>query len=608
MRVLPNFPFILLVGVILVHLVSNIVWLKLNTAPLPWDPSSHTYIALDIHEKLKSLNFQEILSSSNYYPIGIHFIAALLLTIFGKSILLTQFVGTIFFVISMVFLYLYIDLLFKNKKLALLTTTIFSLSPLIFSQSRLLMLDIPLIAILIISLYFLEKSNNLSNRLFTLGFFMFVGFLLLTKWTGLVYLLFPLLLTLINIWRDKKISKVLINTILGVILVFIIAAPWYLTNFDSINYLAKINLIGEKGADPADLLSIENIFLYSKIFTSFQVYFFVAFTFFASLIFIALSKIPRKALIIGTIATSYFIFTFISNKDVRYTMPIIPFVALATSIFILKLEEKYPFGGKILKYSIVSLSIVYFLALTVRPAFLEGTRFTVTHVPFLEYVDLINLNNNLAQKYDRRDWSMNEIIKDLNTISKNSKKKVIVTSEYQNLNSSSLTTYLKLNGVKNIEIETPDNAFLDKNYSKYKFPNSRELENYLFSSDYVIVPLSYVGSEFLRNEEALHQIRTTVLADYLPCNKYHTFVALPKTYCFMGFDEHLQAKTDLSVNGEMLVGKKKKDIYGPAEVFCQWGCSFDSVFAPTTKVNFQLIKSYTLPVGDKILLFKTAMN
>ena len=158
-------PKYLLLALILFHLVGNIVWILLNNSPPRWDEASHTTRAFNYAYFIESLSvgkpnlnlFTKTFSDA-YAPL-ISMITGVLIY-FLPSIKLAQFVGTIFFLLTTISVYLLGKELAKNSWVGLLAATIFSFYQAVYDNSRWLLLDIPLTFFVTLSFYWLLKRKR----------------------------------------------------------------------------------------------------------------------------------------------------------------------------------------------------------------------------------------------------------------------------------------------------------------------------------------------------------------------------------------------------------------------------------------------------------------
>ncbi|MBI3485356.1 glycosyltransferase family 39 protein [Candidatus Daviesbacteria bacterium] len=598
---------VLLLSIIIFHWLLNLYWLKLNNAPIPWDPAAHSLITLNIADSIKSLNFLGIINSSNYYPILVHFLAAIfiipfqLLTNNGLFLVrLLQLFGSVSLIFTIISVFLYTKEFTKNKNLAIFSTIIFSLFPIIYADSKWLYLDIPLVGMLMICLYFLEKSDFLIKKKTSILFFIFAGFVLMTKWTGVVYLIIPLVAAFIKILKKNEFKKSLAILIPGLFIFSLIILPWYLTNFSSLLSQTRINIIGEEGAKPADVLSWESITLYLKLFVNYQVTPLIGLVFIISSVYLLKIKNKFVTFPLIMIIFAYVSFTLIGNKDPRYTMPTLPFVGLIIGLFFHELKDK------LFQTILILILIFYCLILTLRPSFLENYRVSL-YIPIVGwYANVIDIEDAVMKRPESNFWSMDQIIYDLQLINDTPLNKVLISAEYEHLNPSNLRTYTKAQGLVKLKILTPDIYFLEGLYHQNRFPDQQNLINYLMSVDYAIVPVQEVGTEFLRNKPALEQIRKFFeVYSHPKCSNFFSHVAVAGTVCYIEDGEVVTTNSDVQLTDGTVL-KNGAILGGVKEIICSFGCSFKEISNLKPLLNFQikLIKTYTLPNNEQVNLFK----
>jgi hypothetical protein len=608
-----------LICVLFVHLLINTVWHALNNAPITWDPAAHMRISFEIVEKITSGRFIEVLYVSNYYPIFIHSVTAFFIMLFKllqtdsfSIIKFIQFLDTMILLATLGIIYIWTKRLFSIQT-ALFSTILFSFFPIVYNQSRFFMLDIASVGLFFSALYFLDKSNYFSNKRETVIFCLFSALLLMTKWTGIIYLFIPGLFYL-NELRNKKLTKDMgLNLLKGIMLGAIIILPWYLVNLKSLEFLGGINIIGEKGADPVNLFSLENVLQYVYIFTYTQVSPIPALVFFVSLFISFFQRFRHKFFLLSMILGNYLIFTFISNKDARYLIFLLPFVSILISQVLFSINK-----GKLLaQFTALGLLVflfIYFLILSLRPPFIEGYKIQVV-IPLFGLAHPIDIRDYLVQKPDPNDWQIPAIMNDFKILSQRKEKnlaqkdnttRVIIASELMYLNASNIQAYKTALGLNEIAISTPDITLLLTRYNQDKFPSMQLLNKYLEENDYVLISKGDVGPEYIRNIKALKQIQNyTIAQDFEPCNSFQFDIAPENHTCFVQTGEILGSGSDVVVDDITTLTEDVK-VEGPAKVKCPWGCSFFTIQeADSAKsVTLEKIKEYTLVNGEIIQLFK----
>lgn len=593
----------LLAGLLVLHFFVNLFWQILNNAPVPWDSANHTYISISILENVKNFDLLQILHSSNYYPILVHFLTALMMLFTGVDIKLIQFSATIHLILTLMIIFIYIRNLTNNDRVAFFTTAIFSFFPVTYNWSHFLMLDIPSVGFLFLALYFFQKSYFLKNKRFSLVFFISAGLLAMTKWTALLYLAVPAGLFLFNFFKENFKFQRIKNSLYGIGTFGLIILPWYLINFKEFFFRAKIYAAGDPSANPQIILSVENFLEYYKIFLYSQVTPLPAMIFIICLTAFLFLKIKHKWFIFMMILINYLLFSLIRDKDARFTMHILVFISLVISLVFEKIYLARKILGQFLFAAFSSILALYFLILSLRPEFLEGYKFS-TDLPVLGGYEFININDSLVKKYDTDSWSMNQLLGDLEKISIDGGR-LLVVSEWEHLNPSNIRTYAKLANIKNTTIVTSDIVFLRDQFAADRFPDQLQLEDYLGSNQYILIAQEFVGSPHLLNKIALEQIQFFVDTGNLElCNKYQAEVSPNSTTCAVGIGEKLLTGSDVIVNGSKIkVGQKT--ISGLSKVYCKWGCSF-RVLEPSSpiKVKMNLLDKYILPNNQPVNLYK----
>lgn len=600
----------LLIILLIFHLISNSLWIILNNAPFPWDQATHAGLSVQIADYLKSYQFAPLLSASFFYPTMIHTLGAFLLVIFGPYLKLTQVLSTVLFLGTLTTIYLYFTQISKSKKIAFITTLLFSFFPMIFNFSKWIMVDIPSVGSIFLTLYFWEKSQMFTNRKYTLLTFIALGLLLMVKWSGILFLVIPFLMTAWHFIRHpQKITKI-VSIFYGMILTLLICLPWYLTNLQNFIFLSKIYLVGETGVDP-NILTVANFTRYIDEFINLQTTPYFTIVFFFCAVILLFKKWQRKYFVFSMIIVSYFIFTFISNKDGRYTMPILPFTAFIVAYGLERLKKTYQLAGNIILILLLSILFVYYLLLTIRPPLLEG-KYISFNMNIIRF-DFFNLNDWLVTKHDNNTWELSTIIHDVGEASQNQPITIMIAIENPHLNSGTFQTYLAVEKYQgrfnNIQITTPDITYLVRHYNANNFPSLQDLEKYLATSDYVLLSPNNLGPHYIRNYDALKAIRDYIAQNHerttTMCRNYIENVADKNTTCIVEKNEIVTTESDISIDGKPIT-PGAKTIEGFAEVSCPFGCSFQLISQPypDTIPTTKLIKQYTLPDETIVNLYK----
>lgn len=506
--------FYFLLGLIAFHIISNITWIILNNQPPTWDAALHTMLSLQMYgfvkEALLGFKITEFLSISNYYPPFTHIFGVFMISILGYSFKILQFSGTIFLSLAIFFIYLFTKNLFKNERIAFFTSFFFSFFILVFQQSRYHMLDIPLTALIFISLYFLIKSENLINEKYSLLFFTFAALATTAKWYALIFLFFPVFFLLVEAFINKsEVKKIVKNILLGSILFLIITLPWYVVNLKFLAGSIKVTSTPEL-SDPQSFFSIDNLLFYLKQTIMFQTSLLGFIFFIVSIYFLIKNKLKNSGkIVIFTLIFTYFIFTLIGNKNIRFLIPIMPFIAMVMAYgadWILnkgKFLTNFVFSAT-LTYLVLSYFILSF-GFPVYPKYKYAINF-----PILKWIDVYYLHTYPVKVLYEPNPKLPylDIIKDIDSI-KRKNIRILMLADTEYINNGIIDPKLYSNVIK-----------VKKNFDFINYDILSKVKDTQFfldeNVDVILISIKYLGlHEGIREYEDLNRIHRFVLSGEL---------------------------------------------------------------------------------------------
>ena len=193
--------------IVLFYIVNNYVWLK-KSLQFP----SFFYYAFDfakvteLYDHLIQFNIKGLINQFyTDHNVSLHSLSAALISIvFGKSILaINMFNNILYFILAVVSVYL-IGQMIADKKTGLLAIVIFSLYPAVFGISRLYVVEFAVMGTVALSIWCLLKTEEFSNRKFSLLFGITVVWGMLLKYSFLAFLVGPLIYVLANALNPSK--------------------------------------------------------------------------------------------------------------------------------------------------------------------------------------------------------------------------------------------------------------------------------------------------------------------------------------------------------------------------------------------------------------------
>src|SRR3989344_5971445 len=428
----------------LFHLVTNLIWINLNKLPFPWDQAGHTIIAYKFADYFQGKGNYSFLNISDYYPPLTHILVSILMLIFGREPKIGPILVTGFFITSIVLLYLYTKLVFKNSLVAFVASLFYSFLPFVDNLSRYFLLEIPLVTATLATLYFLEKSKNFSVKKYVYLFAIFAGSALLIKWAALIYLAIPILVILYEIYKQSLQShavkekedkrEIFKNIFTAGVIIFLMNFLWYITNLEVILNSLKITSTAEE-SDPGSILSLNNFIFYFHHMFNFQLTWVGMIVFLCSIPAFITSEKRKGLLLFLNMLFIYLTFSFIGNKDLRYIIILAPLSSIIVSFGIIKFFS----FEKLLAFIISGILIAYYLinffslgfGFPVDPI-TANSRKTV-FIPVLGGIDLINLASDssflLAPKYSPTIWPNLVIADEMSKHNPSQKIKILIIAE-----------------------------------------------------------------------------------------------------------------------------------------------------------------------------------
>ena len=513
-KILPDKWDKFLFFLIIFHILLFSIFHILNKNYQTWDSAGHIGLSYRMAQEIENFasgiegtSIKSILRISNYYPPFVQTIGALTSLTFGYKSTFLLIETLIFFILSIIFTYKLTFLFTKDKKISFLTATIYSLFPQIVDQSHYFHLDIPLTALVLIAIYYLVLSDNFKNLWKTILFFVFFSFIQLTKWTGFIFLVVPVVIVLYKAFISKDNSsdsvskiKIIRNIIIGSIVFLILVVPWYYVNWNEL--LAQVKIFsGGESDDPTNLW--QSILYYPSNAISHQIMFLPFVLIFISVIYRLKNNWKKGLVIVLNILVPWLFFVFVSNKNLRYTLPLTPLFAYLITDVLLLLENHKGFKLKWLKgftviYLFVASVFLSFFSLEAQNPLLKPISIFFTGPRYKAWY----YYGTSFYSYKPYKYPVDEVLTFIHNDAGEKEKAlgvaVIVDSEQM---SASMLEMVRIElGYKNMYMPVP--------YFQFELFDSVDRIEAFFNetnTDYVITS-SYLGPEGLRNYSVLKQV------------------------------------------------------------------------------------------------------
>lgn len=564
-KLLNKLPFLLLTIVVGSVFIANLFWINLNQLSPYFDTSGHTiltYIFARIFGGDYEFNgIHALLTQSNYYPPLTYFFGSIVTLIFGFNYKILQNFSSLLLLPTAGLLYLYTKKITKNSLWAIFTTSLFVLFPIIWEQARYYMLDLPLTMWVLASVYSLEKSDLFKKPLPTILFFLFAGFAQLTKWYGFVYLVVPFVFATYQALKERQNKKAFIFKLAKYSLVALaIALPWYLANFGD---LIKDTLFFSHAhyQNPTSTLSLQNFLYYPILMLNFQIVSLMFIWLIASLIMFISNKDKLKKFLLIQIVFSLLVFTLLGNKNVRFTMPLMPFLAIVMGYGLAKLAQHTRPIACSIWVALISFGLLFMTINSFGVPFKANKMYFTSLIPNWDILILLDGTSDIIPyHYQQTEWSAKTVLDDVANRSKQHSPKVYVgiNSEYL---SQPVIEVFKFQENSAVEFSTPPFDLREP------LDTPSTIENYLKPFDYLIVPKISVGPKHHVNYNNLENIREYVLSGKTRVYKWVTTYTLPdeeEVYLFELDKDYNRLQIDV-VNSELFI--KRPD--SPTKIFIQ---------------------------------------
>ena len=400
--------------------VVTTVWVRIDRRPPEWDHANHLERAFDCYRILSEpghQRFKEIIEASSFYPPMVPCAAGLLYFVFPIVPLTAQAVMLAYLAVALVAIFA-LGARLWDPAAGLLAALFLGTAPFVVFSLINFQLDLPLMAMVAVALYVLVRTDHFSHRGWSIGFGVTAGLGMLTKPPFAAYVLPPLLWV---VWRalgapDRRRRLSLLG--LALLLAAVLAVPWYGPRLLGLpTQVANRSFKQAAESGHAEAFTSEALLFYGRVLPS-------QFGALGGLLFVwgavALWKERRIRAFLWTAVVPFALFSLIQNKNLRYTLPILPAAALVATTGVRSLDPRWRRGLTWLCVGggLVQVSMAAFLV----PA--------PVHVPGLLLPVVI------GQPPSRADWQHDRILTDLARESGGTASTVAVVPNYNFLSVS----------------------------------------------------------------------------------------------------------------------------------------------------------------------------
>ena len=458
---------ICLIGIMLFFIITNIIWLAIDTLPPYYDPLNHMARARLLSVDLKNIDRIKKLYSPFFYLTTIPF-----LKLVGVNDDSFAYVNSLYIIILIMSVFGIAKILFDEWS-GVGSAFLVLLYPFVFYMTRQYYLDFALLAVVSLVQYLILKSEGGTRKYWNIGLGIAAGCALLIKPHGALFFLPTWIISFLYHHNKKgKLKPVL----LALAIILIIALPWYIiARKDFIRWNIKIykaqTIALPQNKNLFTVLSIYNSLLYEHMVLP---YLFFAFLIGLASYIIFDRRWKMLLILLSLIVVPLIALALWPNKDPRFILPVLPVFAILTIGGASRIPSKL--------FKTMSWSAIFFVAL------LQFVHFSFTPICFFK---------NDASVYctparpSRVNWKIKEILDYLSDYSGAKKVSIgIITMDQPHFNDGLFKYYTSCSG---FSFKFQDRKIIE-NYGNLK--EARLIKNTLSQCDLVITRKPQDGHEY----------------------------------------------------------------------------------------------------------------
>jgi hypothetical protein len=352
---------------VVVMTALNLLWVALDKRSPYWDMARHLGDSLFTKNSFAFAHPLRFLTAYVYYPSFVYWVTDAFYLVLGTAQWVAILSQAVFLTVLIYSTYGIGNRLW-NRSVGLLSAFFVATTPMFVTMFKWYMLDAPLAAMAALALYLLIRSESFSSRKFSLLFGGVSGLGMLTKWTFPFVIWLPVaaaLLVPLKTTLTRRSWHPLVNAIAAGLLAFAICGTWYVHNYSQ---LRTANALFNKRAaeiegDPS-VGSLQSVLWYAWNLVNEQLYLVPFLVFVAGFVFVFRKNesASRNYYPVLAIVGSYVAFTLLQNKDYRFTMPMLPAVAVVAVSWLefLRPRVRWWLKGGIVAYGVAAFLTVSF--------------------------------------------------------------------------------------------------------------------------------------------------------------------------------------------------------------------------------------------------------
>jgi 4-amino-4-deoxy-L-arabinose transferase-like glycosyltransferase len=327
--------------------ISTIIWTLKDRTPPAWDPADHISAGYDYYSALAHFDFRafadELFVKPRYYAPFVHLATGVIFLVSGAS----RLSGIAINIISLgVLLYstawicraLYHgdDTARADSNegtggaeyipsiLAAILASCYHFSAWLMHDA---FLDFPLMAIVTACFALLLRAGDFTSRSRAVQFGIAAGIGMLTKQTFPFFFVLPSVYVAIRVLASRN-PRAISNLILAAVVTAAIAALWYYPHLNDVLAIYGVNRDAATNENEAPVFSFMSNVFYLHALVSHQMQVPLGALFVLGLIYSLARRARQSMMLYLWILSGIAMFTLVANKDVRYSVPVLPAAAV----------------------------------------------------------------------------------------------------------------------------------------------------------------------------------------------------------------------------------------------------------------------------------------
>jgi dolichyl-phosphate-mannose-protein mannosyltransferase/glycosyl transferase family 22 (putative mannosyltransferase) len=300
------------------------VWLALDERPPEWDHANHLERAVACERDLGAGDIVRVLERSSFYPPLVPCLAGLAYRLVPSDVGAAQSVVVLFLGLGIAATYL-LGRRLGGATVGLVAALVLGSAPFVLFSMLRFQLDLPLAAMVALTVFVALETEGFSRSGWSVAFGVLVGLGFVTKPPFGAYVLVPLVVVLLRV-RTRRAA---IHALIAAGLALALALPWYgLRLFGLASQFGSRSFRQAAEAGQPEALTWAGALFYPRWFvTQFGV---VAVL--LCLVGLVVCVRRRQWLVLATLLLPLALFGSIQNKNLRYTLPLLPFAAVMAGI------------------------------------------------------------------------------------------------------------------------------------------------------------------------------------------------------------------------------------------------------------------------------------